>query len=448
MPGAQPGLDAGRRHLVRFALVCLWTALGAGLLGAILHTPLYPLMHIWGLQLQALRPLHLAAGTGWIYLGGLAVVVHHWSASSSSAGAARTLKFFLATWALGALIVASALAVNRFAGREYFFISTPASACFWIGWVALWVAFLRTRPDAGSPPPVYLWMWVTSFGLFTYAFVETHVFLLPYFQAHPLRDMALEWKSYGTLVGSFNLLVYGALAYLGEQLNPHGAYTRSRAAFALFWIGVLNSFTNYGHHTYHLPQSSLVKWTSFTVSMTEIAILAKVVADTFGWARRRRRAASWDAVTWLLFATTAWTLSSLIVAIAISIPPLNSLIHGTLIVAGHAMGSMLGIDTMALLAVLGWIHLQDRGGRLPRWPVAVLNLGILLLWVSFLTVGAADGIRRWESGVLPTRSLWPAWFGPSFLAGGLLTAVGILALTWSWVLPLGPSRTPPPATQP
>lgn len=441
-------LDIGCTRLTRFAVVCLWIGIAAGIAGAMFYTPAYSVLNQVGVTPQWLRPLHLIAGTGWIYLAGIAVVVHFWSKAPSEARRdakrSRAVRFLLLTWALGALVVLITLLLHRYGGREYFFISVPASVLFWSGWVPLAWVFLRSRDEPLSRQPVYVWMWMTSFGLFTYSFVETHVFLLPYFQSHPLRDMAVEWKSYGTLVGSFNLLMYGSLSYLSERMNPTSNYSRSRLAFALFSVGVLNSFTNYGHHTYHLPQSMIVKWTSFSISMTEALILAKVVWDMTDWAARFRRERRWDGVTWLLASTAAWTLFSLVLAIAISIPPLNSLIHGTFVVAAHAMGSMLGIDTLALLAVLSWIHMCNRGERAapPRWAILALNCGILALWSSFLAIGIGDSFRRWEAGILPSMSLWSGVFGTAFVGGGMLVAVGIVVLTAPWVF--AGSRVAPP----
>ncbi len=454
---SEPGLDGARRFLTRFAGACLWFGLGAGLLGALLYTPAQPYLEIWGMSLRSVRPLHITAGTAWIYLAGLAVVVHYWAGPGLSAVASRrgagpvrrAIWFLLVSWAVGAVVVLVTLVSGAYAGREYFFVSVPASTLFWVGWLPVAWVFLRTGAggETFQGQPVYRWMWMTSFGLFTYAFVETHLFLLPYFQAHPLRDMAIEWKSYGTLVGSFNLLVYGALAYLGHRLGGGGpgGYARSRTAFALFWVGVLNSFTNYGHHTYHLPQTPVLKWISFLVSMSEVAILVKVVWDVWGLARRyqRTRGRAWDLVTWLLASTTWWTCVSLVLSILLSVPPLNSLVHGTLVVAGHAMGSMLGIDTLGLIAVLTWAHVRDReaaaqGGAargLPRWPVVPLNAGILVVWSAFMTVGLSDGLHRWQAGLLPSQSVWPAWFGFAFIGGGLLVAAGVVALTWRWMLP-------------
>jgi len=62
-----------------------------------------------------------------------------------------------------------------------------------------------------------------------------------------------------------------ACALAGSQ-----SYARSRTAFAFFTVGLLNTFCNYGHHTYHLPQSAWIHWASFIVSMLELVILAKI----------------------------------------------------------------------------------------------------------------------------------------------------------------------------
>ncbi len=424
-------------RLSQAAVACLWIGICAGVIGALSYTPLAELLARSGFSLKMLRPVHLLAGTGWVYLAGLAVVIFYWSRCASSAEhdrkRLRAVRFFLASWGLGAVVVAISLLGQRFGGREYFFASVPASALFWIGWVPLAWTFLREGGEPAHKRPAYVWMWTSSFGLFTYAFLETHVFLLPYFQSHPLRDMAVEWKSYGTLVGSFNLLVYAALGYVGEQLNPASNYGRSRLAFALFWVGILNSFTNYGHHTFHLPQSSIVKWASFCVSMTETLILAKVIWDVRGWALRYRKEQRWDGLTWLLVSAAGWTFANLVLSIAISIPPVNALIHGTYVVAAHAMGSMLGIDTLALLAVLTWMQRERGGADAPRWAVAAANGGMFVLWASFLGIGIGDSLRRWNAGVLPSASQWPGWFGLLFVGGGMAIAVGVVALTQKWL---------------
>lgn len=431
-------LDRWSGRLARFALACLWAAMAVGLAGALFYTPLYRVFGGWRVPFQSLRPLHMASATAWVYLAGISIVLHQFARSQRDAPPGRSLlwaiRCFAACWMLGAVVVVVTLALQRYSGRKYFFVSIPSSALFWIGWVVLTWTYLRHRRRPLASQPVYVWMWTTSLGLFTYAFLETHAFLLPYFQRHPLREIAVEWKSYGTLVGSFNLLVYGSLMFLYEQLDAR-SYARSPLAFGLFIVGVVNSFTNYGHHTYHVPQWWLIKWISFAISMTEIIILAKVAKDLLGWSKRLRKDERWDGLTWLLFATTGWTFIHLFVALKISVPKINSLFHGTLVVASHAMGSMIGIDTMGLLAVLAWISVTSRGEAhpIPRWPVLCLNIGLLIVWGLFLFRGVQDGLRRWEYGILPSLSVWPGWFGWSFSAGGFLMLIGAVGLTWPWM---------------
>ena len=45
-----------------------------------------------------------------------------------------------------------------------------------------------------------------------------------------------------TLVGSFNLFVYGSIIYIGERISRDPAYGHSKVAYGLFAIGLLNAF--------------------------------------------------------------------------------------------------------------------------------------------------------------------------------------------------------------
>ena len=80
---------------------------------------------------------------------------------------------------------------------------------------------------------------------FVFAFAEAHAWLLDWLLARPVRDLAIQWKAMGSLVGSFNLLVYGSVAWLGTRLSGDERYARSTTAYALYLVGILNSFTNW-----------------------------------------------------------------------------------------------------------------------------------------------------------------------------------------------------------
>jgi predicted amidohydrolase len=154
-------------------------------------------------------------------------------------------------------------------------------------------------------------------------------------------------------------------------LAGNDRYAHSRLAFFLFFIGVFNSFTNFGHHTYHLPQSHLIKWISCIASLCEAVIVVKLLLDIVK--NTREKASDLPAVHFLLKAGTLWSFLTVGSAVIISVPPINTLIHGTHFVMSHAMGSMIGIDSVVLWATLalGLGALAANSGRLRTWAATV-----------------------------------------------------------------------------
>lgn len=450
------GREVARRYL-RLAVLLLLAGLGAGLLVALHYTAATVALDRAGLPLTALRPLHTGATIGWIFFAGMAMV-YRWlfeflagrlragdsAVSSLAARVARRATVQRWLWATSAAIGGGALLSGYSTGREYLEYPPLLSLPIVAGWLLYAVNFARVTRFRLRELPVFAWMWATSVFLFLWTFAEAHLWLLDVLAARPVRDLAIQWQSYGSLVGSFNLLVYGSLYFLGTKSSGDERYARSNLAFSLFFVGVLNSFTNYGHHTYHLPQSETVKWVAFVISMTEALILVKAVWDCAGigsrWAERGRQ----PVVTALLVATTAWTAVQIAVAIAYSVPVLNTYVHGTLAIVAHSMGTLIGIDTMALLAVAIWLVHEGRSAPAPAARVGVaavglLNLGLTALWVGLLAVGIPAGLKLVRSGVLPWSGQFPAWLGPVLLGSGGLLAVGIVLL----VLPaLAPRRRP------
>ena len=295
-----------------------------------------------------------------------------------------------------------------------------------VGWLLFTWNFFRATWRGFFGKPVYVTMWGVGILLFIYTFAEQHAWLLPGVGTDPIVDLRVQWKATGTLVGSFNLLVYGCMYYLASLIVGDNRYAHSKMAYALFGIGLLNSFTNFGHHTYHLPQSALVNWISFLVSMLEILILVRVIWDIAQSVLKRtdRR----TGATMFLSAARWWTFAMFFTAILLSIPPINSILHGTLAVSGHAMGAMIGIDSMILLAALSWI-LAERTCE-SRWlkPIGIgFNVSAASL-VAWLTIaGCVVGFTRYQ------RMPAPEWLTASnpvvFALTGIATAVFLALLT-------------------
>lgn len=454
------GRDVARRFLA-LAAASLVVGVTAGLLCALYYTPWFSTLARHDLVLQALRPLHTGATVLWIFFAGMAAV-HAWmfeqladraragdaSAPALAHAVARRATAQVALWASGGVLGSALLLTGHFSGREYLEWPPVASLPFVAGWL-LWVwSFVEVSGVRLRNAPVFAWMWASSAFLFLWTFVEAHAWQLSWVSDRPLQDIAVQWKSYGSLVGSYNLLVYGSLSWLNSKLAGNDTYARSNLAFALFLVGIVNSFTNYGHHTYHLPASHWVKWIAFGVSMTEVVLLVRVVWDVAKlantWSGRREH----PVLRVLLSATTTWTALQLGLAILMSIPPINSTIHGTLAVPAHAMGSLIGIDTMALFAVGVWFF-EERAERRTFALTAVVatNVGLFGLWGVLLIAGVRSGIALVERSQLPSVGTFPTWLGPVLFGSGALLAFGLLALTLPWLAPARPvtvPRKPPP----
>ncbi|MBL4844145.1 MAG: cbb3-type cytochrome c oxidase subunit I [Planctomycetes bacterium] len=424
---------------MRGALVSLLIALLGGVLGVLHYLPQSAdFLRGIGLGFPALRPLHTTFVSAWIFLAALAVI-HRWLEDAGgpvSEGERWRLRIQVSLWALAGAGIAVTLLLGITSGREYLGFHPLFSIPILLGWLLFaWNYFRVARLDFWNQP-IYVSMWGVGVCFFTYTFLEQHAWLLPGVFSDPIVDLRIQWKACGTLVGSFNLLVYGSLYYVGERLSGDKRPARSRLAYALFAVGLLNSFTNYAHHTYHLPQRELVKWISFAISMTEIVILARVIWDLArSVAQARSSQAEPRTAPLFVMAAKWWTGAMLFTSLLISVPPLNTLIHGTQVVLGHAMGTEIGIDSMVLFAGI-FMLLSDvlRRRGLSEAPLQSLwirraalgfNLAAAALVVWLHVWGIAIGVTRYQ-GLPPP--IWIQDAGPYLLIGFGLCTAGFLVL--------------------
>ena len=436
--------SADRRSLAWLALLaltaCAITVL-SGVAAALVYTDGEPALRAVGLTLQNIRPVHDTFAFAWVFLGGVTVVYFHMSSEYGppTNAARRRMVWQIGLWAAAGVGILATLLAGQFSGREYMGYHPIFSLLILVGWLLFgWNYFERVGFRLASRP-VYIYMWTVAIPLFVVAFLEGHLYLIDSLSWRPVRDIAIQWKSNGVLVGSFNLLAYGSLVYVAGRLRGDDRYAHSRTAYALFVVGVLNTFSNYGHHTFHLPQSAWIHWISFVVSMLEVVILAKVFLDVLGLRSMRPPAAELRGPVWFLRSATAWTFCMLVLALAISVPPLNALIHGTHVVVAHAMGSMIAIDSMILWAafacmlavMLGTGHAAVCRMRVHA-AIPVINVFLLFFLASLLARGIADGWSRHLGPSAPDFSLYLELFPAILFISGSVLAAAILWLIGHW----------------
>lgn len=437
---------------VRGGLIAIAVTIFAGILGALYSIPaLAPWFQSAGMDMRQLRPIHTTFASAWIFLGGVAVVHRYLMdhGGRATVGDRWRLRIQVALWAAAGLGIILTLAIGVGSGREYVGFHPAFSVLILAGWLCYAWNFFRIVGPGFFHRPVYVTMWGVGMLFFIYTFVEQHAYLLPGIWGDPVFDLRIQWKATGTLVGSFNLFVYGAVLYIGERISGDPRYGHSKTAYSLLAIGLLNSFTNFAHHSYHLPGRELVKWIAFVVSMMEIIILFRAVSDLWNVVKTREDG-PFCATRGSFKAAKYWSVAILGSSVLISIPPLNAIIHGTYAVTGHAMGATIGIDTMILLGAMIWLigeYLTTR--EVPsgvvtlhcarmRWSLVGLNVGVALLVLWLHTAGVVTGITR--MGLNPGEPyVPPAWLGASSgivfaLTGGI--AVVFFALVLVILIPL------------
>lgn len=454
-------LDPSRRYatvtFMRGAIVALSIALLSGLLAALYYIPVVaPTLRRLGVNFTTLRPVHTTFVAAFIFLGGVAVVHRYFEDIAGPMGRGERLRVRLQVilWAIAGAGILSTLVAGVFSGREYMGFHPIFSIPLLLGWLLFTWNFLLHVGKGVWQRPVHVTMWAVGAFLFIYTFIEQHAWLIPQVYADPLVDLRVQWKATGTLVGSFNLFVYGSLYYLACKVSGSDRYAHSNLAYALFAIGLLNSFTNFGHHTYHLPQNDAVKWISFVISMLEIILFFRVVWDITGMVRARQAAT--NATGLFVNACKWWTAYILGSSVLLSIPPLNALVHGTPVIMGHGMGAEIGIDGMALFAAICWMTcecLRQRGAstaifdsRRIRKLIIGLNVGAGCL-VGWLTIaGVFIGLWRYDDLAPPT---WVTVSYPYVLAAvGVVTAWFLSQLLFLWLRCLFPRRTRAPVMTP
>jgi len=389
------------RAIFFLAVLALFVAVIGGLLTVLNYLPdTYPLFKQVGFEMQKAHSIHTSFAIAWIFLAGISAVYFFLENQQLSRSFKIRAWMHVTLWLSAGVGILITLYRGIFSGREYIEYHPVFSLLIFAGWLLFGWNFLSHVLHNFWKSPAYIYMWTVSIFLFAFTYVEGHLWLIPAIGRRPITDLQLQWKAIGAMAGSFNLLVYGTAMYIAELISKDETYAQSRTAFFLFAVGLLNSFTNYAHHTYHLPQSSLVKWISFLVSMLEIIILFRVMSDLVRLTNLKGK--SYSTAEQFLNSSKWWTFLNLIISIIISIPPLNSLIHGTHVIVAHAMGTTIGIDTMILLA-FGTYGLTISLKR--SIYIVGLNLSLGLMMLTLIGSGLTKGVYRLIGAP------FPGWMG-------------------------------------
>jgi nitric oxide reductase subunit B len=428
-------------HFIFLALLALLLGVLLGCVGAFQY--LYPGLFKEFLSFERTRPLHVTFVISWIILCVTGVVYFSLANDDEKTeNEKKQFSFVLARWhfflfLLTGIILVILYCLGIFGGREYLEFPPYFIIPILIGWVLFAINFFITSLTKMEHPtwrkekwPVYKWMWATGIIFMLFTLTEAHLWLLPYFRNNLVRDITVQWKSMGAMIGSWNMLVYGTGIYLLHKIRPDEKTLFGKEPFFLYFIGLINLMFGWAHHTYIVPAAPWIRYIAYFISMTELIVLAKIIADWLSSLTVFQKTNNPISYRFL-FAADIWIALNLILAILISIPAINFYTHGTHFTVAHSMGTTIAINTNILLAAVFFILLQ-RQSDFTKQNFRKVNVGffifqfsLLLFWLALMLMGYAKSQWIIETGNTPGITQMQATMHPYILIF-LISGIGLL----------------------
>lgn len=416
------------------SLVFLLFGVLMGVLGGLLYLFPQDLKDI--LPFAKLRPLHVSAVVFFILFAAIGGVYLY--APKTKAKSIKKLGWWQFFLLLGAAVaILGCYLGGFFGGREYWeyppVLAIPIATSF----ILLAINYFKSISTKKEPWPVYRWMWFSGILFFILSFAESYLWLIPHFRDNIVRDMAVQWKSYGSLVGAWNMLVNGSALYIMEKMSGDKSVARKPLTFIMFFLGLFNLMFNWGHHIYSLPVSNTIRYTAYLVSMTELLILGKIIwnwRSSLSGARKHAHLLPYRFLT----AADIWIFLNLAMAILMSVPAINLYTHGTHITVAHAMGTTIGINTMLLLASACYACTRYSKGFSIKARALIsrglfwTNGSLLLFWLSLIGAGVGKAALQVQQPDIPHALLMQKlapWYAAFTISGaGIAFGIALVAL--------------------
>jgi len=389
------------------------------------------------LAFQKTRPLHVYLVISWIFTAAQAGLYYYLPRVAGrplywQQGA--WIHFFLHTAV--SIFILTCFFLGYFGGREYLEFPPLLGAVIMLSWVPFAINFFFTLKPDYKKASVYIWSWSTGILFFFITLSESYLWLLDYFHTNIVRDVTVQWKALGSMVGSWNMLVYGTGMYVMEKMSGDTKANRSPIAFFFYFLGLTNLMFNWGHHTYIVPAAPWVKTVAYVISMTELVILGYIIMQ---WRKTMTQARkNYHHIPYrLLSYADIWIFLNLTLAIAISVPSWNYFTHGTHITVAHAMGTTIGINTMLLFASVFYIIQKENRAKFEKkkqqvsWGILIINISLLLFWISLLGSGLLKISGKLNNEVFASiMQKSQPWF-KLFAYSGIAIFVGLFLLIFT-----------------
>jgi len=338
---------------ITLGLSSLGLAAFIGVLSSIVY--IYPdfLKNI--IPFNQLRPIHTTSAISWIILTATGGIYYYITKIEKVKLRYPYLeKIHLILFLITGIAIYYSYITGIMGGREYLEYYPALTIPILIGWLLFGVNYFSSMLKQVEKWPVYFWMWGTGIVFMTYHLSEAHFWIFSNIRNDFIKDISIQWKSYGSFVGSWNLLVYGTAIYLMAKIKGDDNIGRGKESFFFYFLGLTNLMFGWAHHTYIIPTQPWIRYIAYAVSMTEWIIFIHIV---YNWKKSlsKEKIKTNQMAYRFLIASDFWVFFNLTLALLMSIPTLNYFMHGTHITVAHSMGTTIGINTSILLASVSYI---------------------------------------------------------------------------------------------
>ena len=417
-----------------FGLFLLGVALLFGLTGALQY--LVPGLFKEDFSFEKVRPLHVTSAVFWIIFSAIGGVFSFLAERNQKQIFSKTLmniQFYLLSGAVVLILITYVFGI--FGGREYWEFHPYFAIPIGLSWVFFIINVFKSI-SSFRKLPVYMWMWMTGAAFFLFTFLESYLWLIPFFRSNIVSDMTIQWKSYGSMVGCWNQLIYGCSIYLMDKISGNEKYSYSKLGFLLYFLGLFNLMFNWSHHIYTLPTPRFIQYIGYGVSMTELILLGRIIwlwRSSLSTAKKNYHLYSYR----FLLSADIWILLTLIVAIAMSVPAINVYTHGTHITVAHTMGATIGINSFLILSFIFDVFKIKEKISAKRFTFAyfTVNISLFIFWMALLTAGVLKADWQINHPEIPFAEMM-AKLKPAFViffVAGIGVATGFFIIIYKIV---------------
>jgi len=349
-----------------------------------------------------LRPMHTTFVVSWIIMTAIGGVYFYITK-------VEKLKLFSPKLAIAhiilyviiAVIIPFAYITQNMGGREYLEFSPYLILPILLGWFFFGINYFKTMLKQVKDWPAYYWMWGIGIVFMIFHMSESNFWMFKAVREDYVRDATIQWKSYGSFVGSWNMLVYGTGLYLMSKIKDTTNVARGKMTFFFMFLGLTNLMSGWAHHTFILPTPEWVRYLAYGMSMTEWLIFIKII---WGWSKSlsNRDKKAYSMTYKFILASNIWVFINLVMALLMSIPYLNYFSHGTHITVAHSMGTTIGINTCILFASLTYIITRLNGKEVltkyANKAFYLFNGSLLVFFVGLIAMGVKKIMWRDSGG--------------------------------------------------